>query len=321
MKWHDLAFLLALILYSITAYNSLGYYHADEHYQIIEFAGHKLGTHTANELPWEFKDQIRPALQPTICYFVFLAFEQLNITDPYDLSFLLRLFTALLALIITRFFVNKTLPLFETPTQKIAYIALSYFLWFIPVISVRFSSETWSGLFLMLALGIYFQKNESVKKSFLLGLILGLSFLFRYQMALVIGSLLIWMLFVQKSNLKYGMGIALGLGSMLFAGLLVDSWFYETWVFTPWNYFYFNIIKDVASKFGTEPWYYYLYESISSMSYIIGIPVFLAFISLVILKPKNILVWIIFPFILFHSIIPHKELRFIFPLVTSRLLI
>ena len=40
---------LAIVIYGITAWNSHGYYHADEHYQIIEFAGEKLGTHDAHE--------------------------------------------------------------------------------------------------------------------------------------------------------------------------------------------------------------------------------------------------------------------------------
>ncbi len=66
----QLIVIIAAVVYSITAYNSHGFYHADEQYQIIEFAGLKLGTHTPDELAWEFNIQIRPSLQPVIGFVV-----------------------------------------------------------------------------------------------------------------------------------------------------------------------------------------------------------------------------------------------------------
>jgi len=83
-KFHKIVFIFAFIVYGITAYQSSGYYHADEHYQIIEFAGSKLGTHTSDELAWEYKAAIRPALQPTICYLVFSILHFFHIDDPYS---------------------------------------------------------------------------------------------------------------------------------------------------------------------------------------------------------------------------------------------
>ncbi len=81
IKIHDVIFLLAIAVYVITAYNSLGYHQADEHYQIIEFAGTKLGTHMAEDLPWEYRDQIRPTLQPTMVYAIFKTLNAFSITN------------------------------------------------------------------------------------------------------------------------------------------------------------------------------------------------------------------------------------------------
>ena len=50
MKFKHAILLAAFIWYAFTAYFSMGYYHADEHYQIIEFAGSIDGSNTEPEL-------------------------------------------------------------------------------------------------------------------------------------------------------------------------------------------------------------------------------------------------------------------------------
>jgi phosphatidylinositol glycan class B len=98
-------------------------------------------------------------------------------------------------------------------------------------------------------------------------------------------------------------------------GVLIDRWYYGEWTLTVWNYFEQNILNDKVSGFGTEPWWYYI-----SNSFMNGIPPFsLLFIggifAMIIFKYKSAVVWTITPFLLIHSIIGHKELRFMFPLV------
>lgn len=39
----EYVFIIALIVHFITAFNSIGFYHAEEHYQILEFAHYKMG--------------------------------------------------------------------------------------------------------------------------------------------------------------------------------------------------------------------------------------------------------------------------------------
>src|SRR3954466_14998143 len=96
MKFERIILLMAMLWYSMTAYFSVGYYHPDEHYQIIEFAGILDGTNTAQDLAWEYKAQIRPSLQPIICYSIFKICDFFNITNSYDKGFVLRLITGLL---------------------------------------------------------------------------------------------------------------------------------------------------------------------------------------------------------------------------------
>lgn len=306
---------IAAVVYIITAFNSHGFYHADEHYQIIEFAGLKLGTHTPNDLAWEFKAQIRPTLQPVICFVLFKVCEVFNINNPYNQAFVLRLLSALLALVVIFFFIQNTKGFSKNGSLIIAYYLLSYFLWFIPIISVRFSSETWSGLFFLLSLSQFFNNSKNKTKPFQIGLLFGISFLFRFQIAFALLGFGLWLIFINRSKLNYLFKVGISFLTIVSLGIIIDSWFYSEFVFTPWNYFYKNIIEGAAPEFSTSPWYFYLLKLLSYPSYFIGIPIALSYIILIIKKPGNFILWVTIPFIVAHSIIAHKEERFLFPVV------
>ena len=311
----SLIIVLALAVYTITAFNSHGYYHADEHYQIIEFAGLKLGTHSHDDLAWEYKSQIRQGIQPIVCFVIFKAFSYININDPYDLALLLRLLSAIFAIGVTVYFIKQTRTSIDRESDKTVYYLLSFFLWFIPVISVRFSSETWSGIIFLLSLAIYLNDSNAKSKPFFIGMTLGLSFLFRFQIAFAILGFGLWMLIIERLNVKHLMQMFSSFILIVFLGFIIDSWFYGELVFTPWKYFSKAIIEEPAFDFGTSPWYFYIEKLLRSPSYFMGVPIILSFVILTIAKPKNHLIWCALPFIIGHSFFSHKEERFLFPII------
>jgi hypothetical protein len=79
-----------------------------------------------------------------------------------------------------------------------------------------------------------------------------------------------------------------------------------------------NIFKGVASNFGTAPPYWYLYLWASNWSY--AFPLLLGLIAL---RARTSLLWILvaFAIIISHSLIPHKEYRFVFPALASLVLV
>ncbi len=79
--------------------------------------------------------------------------------------------------------------------------------------------------------------------------------------------------------------------------------------------FQLHIIGNVASQFGTISWSDYLLVLLVESFVPVGIVVFAAFIIVCIDSPRSVVVWVIIPFLLMHLAIPHKELRFMFPLV------
>ena len=160
MKFEQIVCVIAIIWYILTAWFSSGYIHLDEQYQIIEFAGYWNGWNQANELTWEFDSQIRSSIQPFLGASIFRFCEWINVTNPFHQAFVLRLLTVVFSLFSIQFFIKSCRFLVSQKLWK-TFVLLSYFIWFLPYINVRFSSETWSGLFLLLAIGLLIRNSNS----------------------------------------------------------------------------------------------------------------------------------------------------------------
>jgi len=315
-KYHTHILIVALVIFCIGAFFSIGYYHADEHYQIIEFAGIKSGFSTPSNLTWEYNARLRSTVQPTIAYIVIETCKSFSILNPYNQLTVLKLISAIFAALSIRYFVNSTYCLVSK--SKLAYTLTSYFLWFIPVVSLRFSSETWGGILTLLTLA-YFQNqylnknNKSIRFFITLGLLCGIAFLFRFQMIFISFGLFCWLLFYKREDLKNLIWIILGGVIALSIGTAIDYYFYGEFTLTFWNYFYGNIVENIASSFGTSPWYTY-FLNIWEIP-LFGLIVITSFILFSIKKYNSVYLWILIPFILIHTIIGHKEIRFLFPIV------
>lgn len=315
---------LATIVFALTAYFSVGYFHADEHYQVIEFAGLKAGWNTPQDVAWEFHAQIRSSLLPTLAYWIFSFNSFFHITDPYTSLFILRLISGFLCLFALVFFFRKSSAFLFKPEQSNSFLRTTYLIllllsWYIPFLSVRFSSETWSAICLLFALGFYFEIGKNKTHALIIGILFGLAFLFRFQMAFGLIGIGIYHLIYGQQKLKTSLLILLGFSIILLLGVFMDRWFYSEWVFTPWNYFWLffenDVINNAESSFGTSPWYYYIEALYQLPTHFIGIVVLICLVIALIFKPKNPVIWFIIPFVLIHSLISHKEERFLFPIV------
>lgn len=314
MKYERYFFLAALAVYIVAAWFSTGFYHGDEHFQLIEFALYKMGNVSLDELAWEFEARVRPALQPFIAFSVIKILQGISIVDPYIQAFVLRMLTALLALFSIRYF-TRTCSYFIHPRHHKAYLFLSYFLWFLPFVNIRFTSETWSGIMLLNAISVLVSTKLRGNRNYLIGALLGLSFLFRYQNAFLALGIFLWLLIIEREKILDLLKILVSGLAVLLLGILLDFWMYGEFTLAAWNYFYVNIVEDVASGYGTEAWWNYFYSIFRFSFFPIGIPIILAFLVLIVKKPRSVFVWTILPFFVVHSIIAHKELRFMFPVV------
>ncbi|MFK8046709.1 MAG: hypothetical protein AB8B72_14515 [Crocinitomicaceae bacterium] len=310
---HKLTLGIGIIFLAYTAIKSTGYYQADEHYQLIEYAGEKLETHTPDEMVWEYSRRIRPTLQPTIVFVGISLLKSIGIDNPYTQTLIFRLLSALLGVLVLLYFNRSVAFFFESSYSKTLLHFLTLFVWFMPFLMVRFSSETWSGLFFLLGLTFVIRSVEQSKLLVVSGLILGISFLFRYQIGFCILGLLLWLIFKQKMSFKSVLKLVFGLVFTGILGIIIDSWFYGQFTVAAWR-FLMAVTSTAGEGFGSSAWYFYFEKLAFEPHIIFGIP-FLSILFFGFYKSKSsIILWCILPFILFHFMIPHKEIRFLFPI-------
>ena len=192
----------------------------------------------------------------------------------------------------------------------------TFLFWCVPVLSVRFSSEILGGAFLCIAIcRILDTDKKKIWNHLIIGSLMGLSFITRFQMGLCILGIFIWALTMNRYSFKICSVWIIGIFFSLIILLLCDFHVYDEWVFTPWSYFKSNLIEGVSSDFGVKPFYHYFHQLVLKLSPPIGLALILClFISL--FKRKfhlfNVVIWSL---LVTHMVIPHKELRFIYPLI------
>src|SRR6266446_1543215 len=250
-------FLIYIILTAITAWFSIGFYHVDEHFQILEFGGWKAGWVPQQNLPWEFSSGMRSGIEPFIVFLLIKGLSIFHIENPFTVTLLFRVISAIMCITCFALWRNQIKGLTNSGSL-LKWFDVALLLWFIPYLSVRYSSEIWGGCLFFISLALVYKKNESAPRHFLFaGCIASLAFFIRFQTALLIGGFLFYRIFNSQRNFRnlfwYAAGFILVIP--VFVGL--DSLFYHKLSFTPWNYFLENIIHHRAADFGTEPFYYY----------------------------------------------------------------
>ncbi|CAL2092407.1 hypothetical protein [Tenacibaculum sp. 190524A05c] len=303
----------SLVLFVITAFFSVGHLQSDEHFQILEFAQYKLGKISAADLPWEFGEKMRPSLQPWIAYSAIKFFHLLGIENPFVITFIFRLLSGLLLWTVITRLNGLIIPRYFKDTKwSNLFCAATLLLWYIPFTSVRFSSENISALFLLLGFLTLYRKETNLNFA-LIGIFWGLSFLFRYQTGIAVFGAYVFLLFIERTPISKLIISIVPLFLILLFGTYLDTLFYDEFTIAPYNYLKANIFDDKASNFGTSPFFAYLYLFLGKAIPPISLLLFLGFISGTIKLKKHILVWAIIPFILIHSLVAHKEVRFLFP--------
>ena len=313
----------SLLLMLVAAALSDGIYHADEYFQIDEFASHKLGITPAQDLPWEFDAQVRPWLQPAFFYAIAVPLRALGMEDAFSLMFVFRLTSGLVGWLSLLAFTLMATNWLGPEIDRRLLPAVTAFLCFVPYLLVRTSSESLSAAFLMLGYallsrgapiaGVLPVTRPRIAWTFWAGLFLGLSFECRFQMALPILGLGLWVSIVGRVNWRTLSSLFAGLLLSFIAGLVVDAWGYGSWVLVPWNYLRVNLIEGRAATFGVLPAYAYLYL-IPALLPPIGLVVTVALLVFWWRRPAHSLTWVTLPLVLAHSLIGHKEERFLFPL-------
>ena len=320
-------FFIGLLCHIVASWFSIGYHQIDEHFMILEFSNFKFGTVPERVYPWEFVGKLRPTLQPSIAYFSFQFFQSLGIINPFFQVFLLRLGTAIIAWYVSCKIALQFSSSIRNQKVQFLWLASATCLWFMPYLNVRFSSENFASISFVAALLVVpsIQDRLNIKagagKWLLMGFLLSCSFYFRFQMAFAILGILLWLMLYARPLAKAYVLILTGALLAVGLNLLVDHWFYGEWILSPVRYYEANIVRDAASTYGTTPWYDYVVlfatQGIPPISIVLMLLFFVAFIK----RPNQLMIYAFLPFLLGHMIVPHKEFRFLYPMVLPFLLI
>ncbi|GMH43330.1 hypothetical protein BSKO_11252 [Bryopsis sp. KO-2023] len=96
------------------------------------------------------------------------------------------------------------------------------------------------------------------------------------------------------------------------ASLAADRWFYERFVFPPWQFFKINQVDGVAVLYGSHPWHWYFTQGLPAM---LGPLIFIfPFAVWWASGKREIAGWAMW-YLLCHSFIGHKEFRYVYPAV------
>jgi phosphatidylinositol glycan class B len=98
--------------------------------------------------------------------------------------------------------------------------------------------------------------------------------------------------------------------------MYVDFLFYGVWTFVPTNFLLFNVISSGSSLYGTHPWYWYFLEGFPAITGTF----FPLFLHGVFSSKRRTLCLVIFVVNAFYSLNPHKEFRFVMPVLPLALI-
>lgn len=305
--------LLGLPFLLLASVFSVGMIYPDEHFQTLEFASYKAGHTSVEALPWEFGARIRPWLQPSIYYALIQFWRLLHWEDPFFWAFTFRLLSALLTFLALRQ-ASFAIPhwIKDSPKQRIALWAM-WLAFFVPMLAARTSSETLSGVFVLLSLSgltLHFQERGL----FLAGLLFGVAFQFRYQIGFMGLGIFLWLWFIRHAPARLFLLFTMGILGATLMGALVDRWGYGSWTFTAWNYLRVNLLEGKAASFGVLPFWGYFPLAWQDIVKPFGLVLFVGTLLGWRQMPKSLITWTTVPFFLAQCFIGHKESRFLYPM-------
>ncbi len=309
----EISILIALLIRLVAAVLSRGYGMHDDHFIIIEDAQRwvdQILSGTISQLNEGPKGH--SFFYPGLHVMLFFFCQKAGILDPQQKMLIVRLIHALFSLLvitasyrITQFFAGK-----RTAGQVAFLLAM---LWFLPFFSVRNLVEVFSIPWLVLAVWMIIKAGNHIKPgpNFLAaGIMLGIAFSVRYQTFIFASGVFLVMLLHRQWK-----GILLALVSyftviLLFQGL-VD---YLVWgrPFAEFSeYVKYNFLH--ATSYIVTPWYTYLVLLLGMLIPPISFFLFFGFFRN--WRKQLILFLPAFLFLVFHSIFPNKQERFIFPIL------
>ncbi|XP_077569958.1 GPI alpha-1,2-mannosyltransferase 3-like [Stigmatopora nigra] len=283
----------------------------DEYWQSVEVA-HRMAFNYGH-LTWEWKEGIRGYGYPLFFAAIYKILHWISCDSVYLLIWLPRLLHALVTAFADFKFFQLVGQLEKPDDVKWTLFAhlCSWFTWYC---CSRTLSNSVEGALTCLALA-YFplppSKTHSSKKYLSL---VALGTVIRPTALIVWLPLLLYHFWKEENKLRLVLQDYIPIGvSFLAFSTLIDSFFYGKWTMVQFNFLKVNVLDGVADLYGTFPWHWYLTQG---FPVIMGphLPFFFHGCYLAFRRHRILFVAIAWT-IAIYSLLPHKEFRFIYPVL------
>ncbi|MBI2258821.1 MAG: glycosyltransferase family 39 protein [Flavobacteriia bacterium] len=300
----------AFILRLCAVIFSEGYGMHDDHFLIIESSSSWVDGYDYNNwLPWTVGNNGIPSghsfTYVGLNYIFFECMDFLGLDNPKLLMFLNRFIHALWSLLIVLYSYKITLFLSDKKTALLVSVFMA-FTWIIPFMSVRNLVEFVPIPFLLMSI-YYVLKNDHWRTYLLSGILVGFAISFRYQIAVF--ALGMGLVFLYRLQIKACIFFALGfLFVFSFTQGLVDYmiWgkpFAEFIAYSTYN------MNEGTQYLKNQNYFMYVGVLMGIMLFPLGILLFVGFLNSF---NKYALLFVpSFLFLLFHTIYPNRQERFI----------
>lgn len=313
---------IGMILRLIAVFFSRGFGMHDDHFLVIEPAqswvngGDYLGWLPGS--PGNTGPEGHSFFYVGFHYLVFHLFQVLGIADPQFKMLIIRFLHAGISLLVISFGYRIASLLTSKETAYRVALLLAVF-WFMPFLSVRNMVEMVSIPFLMYG-SLIILRQELIRKadepgyhqtSFLVaGFFLGLAFSVRFQTLIFTGGIGLALLIAGNRKGMFSTALGFLISTVLVQGF-VDFlvWRVPFAEFT--EYVRYNMSH--AYEYHTAPWYNYILVLAGLLIPPLSLMLLFGFFKN---WRKNFILFLpVFLFIVFHSIFPNKQERFILPIV------
>ncbi len=310
----ETAIILAAVLRLIAAVFSRGYGMHDDHFLVIEPAQAWVDGVDYNAWLPAFHPAASPSghslLYPGLHYLLFSFLSFLGLSDPEWKMFVVRLLHAAYSLL-TVYLSFRIVRTFAR--ERVAALAalLMAVLWFMPFLSVRNLVEVVCIPLLMAGTWLSVKPARRPPLSFFMaGILLGLAFSVRYQSILFTAGLLLALLIKGQWKAAFFAGT----GVVISAAIVQGGIDYFIWGI-PFAEFREYVLYNFthASSYIVNAWYIYLLLLLGIL--IPPVSVFLMAGFFTSWKKYLVLFLPAFLFLVFHSIFPNKQERFIMPVL------
>ncbi|AWP01624.1 putative GPI mannosyltransferase 3 [Scophthalmus maximus] len=286
----------------------------DEYWQSLEVSHHmNLNSRTYGYLTWEWKAGIRGFSYPLFFAFVYKILHLIHLDSVHLLKWLPRIIQALLAAFadVKFFFLIRTLESRDVAKWTFFCHLCSWFSWFCCTRTLTNSAETTITCLALFYFPLPGSKTHSSKKYLTL---VALAVVVRPTALIVWFPLLMYHFWQDDDKLRLITHNYIPIGaSAVVISTVIDCIFYEKWTLVQFNFLKFNIFHSVADFYGSHPWHWYFTQG---FVVVIGphLPFFLHGCTVAYKRYKVLLAAVVWTIVV-YSLLPHKEFRFIYPVL------